>query len=57
MTKNINIDDISHLSDPEQAEIIADKFSSIQNEYDQLKTEDINIPDFQEKDVPKFQPS
>ena len=57
MSKNINIEDISHLPDQEQAELIADKFSSIQNEYDPLKTEDINIPDFQEKDVPKFQPS
>ena len=52
MSQQINIDEISHLPDQEQAEIIADKFSSIQNEYEQLKTDEINVPDYSENDVP-----
>ena len=35
------VDEISHLSDQAQAEIIASKFASIPNEYDSLKSEDI----------------
>ena len=31
--QSVNVDEISHLTDQEQAEIIADKFSSIQNEF------------------------
>ena len=50
-------DEISHLPDQEQAEIIAAKFSSIQNEYQHLKTEDISVPQFSEKDIPQFHPS
>ena len=53
----MNIDEISHLPDQEQAEIIADKFSSIPNEYQPLKTEDISIPNYSEKDIPQFEPS
>ena len=48
------IDEINHLSDQEQAEIIADKFASIQNEFQSLKEDDINIPCFTEEDVPQF---
>ena len=51
------IDDISHLSNQEQSEIIADKFASIQNEYDALQTDDIIVPPFTQKQIPKFQPS
>jgi hypothetical protein len=53
----INIDEISHLPDQEQAEIIAEKFSSIQNQYDPLKKEDIDIPKCSEKDIPQFHPA
>ena len=51
------IDEINHLSDKEQAEIIADKFASIQNEYQSLKEDDINIPCFTEEDIPQFHPA
>ena len=51
------IDEINHLSDQEQAEIIADKFASIQNEFQSLKEDDINIPCFSEEDVPQFHSS
>ena len=57
MAQQLNIDEISHLPDQEQAEIIADKFSSIQNEYEELKAEDISIPEFSENDVPQFLPA
>ena len=53
----INIDEISHLPDQEQAEIIANKFSSIQNEYEPIKTGDIDVPPFSKDDIPQFQPS
>ena len=38
----LNIEEISHLTDQERAEIIAEKCSSIQNEYQPLKNEDIS---------------
>ena len=52
-----NVDDISHLPDQQQAEIIAEKFASIQNEYEALNTEDISVPHFEDKDIPQFHPS
>ena len=57
MSEKINIDEISHLSDQQQAEIIAEKFSSIQNEYEPIKSENINIPPFTQDDIPQFHPS
>ena len=48
---------MSHLPDQEQAEIIANKFSSIQNEYEPIKTGDIDVPPFSKDDIPQFQPS
>ena len=53
----VNIDEISHLPDQEQAEIIAAKFSSIQNEYDPIRREDIYVPPFAEEEIPQFKPS
>ena len=52
----INIDEISNLTDQEQAEKIADQFSSIPNQYEALKKEDIIVPPFSEEDVPQFHP-
>ena len=51
------VSEINHLPDQQQAEIIATKFASIQNEYDPLITEDINIPHFEESDIPYFHPA
>ena len=53
----VNIAEISHLPDQEQAEIIAAKFSSIQNEYDPIRREDIYVPPFAEEEIPQFKPS
>ena len=55
--EQINIEEINHLSDQEQAEIIAEKFSSIPNLYESLKSEDISIPPFSAKDIPQFHPA
>ena len=52
-----NVDDISHLPDQQQAEIIAEKFASIQNEYQPLNSEDISVPTFEEREIPRFHPS
>ena len=51
-TQQTNVDQISHLSDQEQAEVIADKFCSIQNGYEALQKEDITIHHFVESEVP-----
>ena len=51
------VDEISHLSDQQQAEAISEKFASIPNLYQPLKTEDINVPHFEEKEIPQFHPS
>ena len=38
------VDEISHLSDQEPEEIIAQKFTTIPNECQELKVEDIEFP-------------
>ena len=56
-TEQTMVDEISHLSDQQQAELIAERFASIQNEYQSLKNEDIDVPHFEENEVPQFHPS
>ena len=56
-SEQINVDQINHLSDQQQAELIAETFSSIQNEYDEIRKDDINIPPYSENDIPQFHPS
>ena len=51
-----NVEEISQLTDQQQAEKIAHQFASIQNEYKPLKTEDISVPPFVESDIPQFHP-
>ena len=51
-TDQIVVDQISHLSDKEQAESIADHISSISQEYDHLQTKDIEIPSFLKNSTP-----
>ena len=55
--ERIEIEEIRHLNDQEQAEVIADKFTSIPNEYEELKDDDICIPKFSTEDIPQFEPS
>ena len=51
------VQEISHLSDQEQAEVIAEQFARIQNEYKPLEKYDISVPPFTTQDVPVFQPA
>ena len=51
------IEEINHQSDEEQAESIAEFFSSVPNEYEALKKEDIEIPHFSRAEIPQFLPS
>ena len=53
----VNVDEINHLTDLEQAEVIAEKFTSVKNMYEKLKVEDIEVPDFKAEDIPQFGPS
>ena len=55
--QNVIIEEINHLSDEKQAEKIADFFSSIPNEYEALKDQDIDIPEFKKDEIPQFQPN
>ena len=50
------VESIKHLSEQEQAEKIADKFSKVSQEYEALKTEDIKVPHFDPSTVPCFTP-
>ena len=52
----VQVDEISHLSDKEQAEAIADSFSAISNEYEPVNKDAINIPPFQNSDIPQLKP-
>ena len=51
------VQEINHLSDQEQAEVIAEQFARIQNEYKPLEKDDISVPPFTTQDVPVFQPA
>ena len=50
----IVVESLKDLPASEQAELIADKFAEVANEYDKLKKEDINVPDFCQEEIPQF---
>ena len=50
------VDSIKHLTDKQQAEVIADKFAKVSQEYSPLKTEEIKVPEFPESAIPAFHP-
>ena len=52
----VNIDEISHLDDENQAEKIADHFTFIPNQFSEISRDDISVPPFTSKDVPQFRP-
>jgi hypothetical protein len=52
--EEIQVENIQDLPVPEQAELIADKFAQVSQEYEKLKTEDIEIPSFCVDDIPQF---
>ena len=53
-TENIVVDEIKDFTDLEQAELIADEFSKVANEYEFLKEDDIEIPKFSYDEIPQF---
>ena len=55
--EKVIIAEIFEKTDQEQAEAIAEYFSSIPNEYDAIKNDDIEVPHFSEKQVVQFHPS
>ena len=52
--EEIIVESIKDLSASEQAELIADKFSEVANEYEILKTEDVAVPEFCDEAIPQF---
>ena len=52
-----SVQEINHLTDQEQVEIIAEKFAKIQNEYEPLKKDDITVPAFDDNEIPQFSPA
>ena len=50
--QEVVVENINHLTKEIQAEIIADSFAKISQEYEELKTTDIEIPFFRSEDVP-----
>ena len=50
--QDIVVEEINHLSKEVQAEMIADSFASISQEYKELETKDIKFPPFNKEDIP-----
>ena len=50
--QEIVVEEINHLSKEVQAEMIADSFASISQEYNELETKDIKFPPFNKEDIP-----
>ena len=55
--EKIEVDDIKHLSDQQQAEVISQKFAQIANEYEPLNRDKIQIPTFTKEDIPNISES
>ena len=51
-TEPVIVEEISHLPDIEQAEKIADHISAVSQEFEPLKTEDIEVPEFDISSTP-----
>ena len=52
-----NVEEIRHLPDQQQAELIANQFAKIQNGYSPLKNDDVSVPYFKESEIPQFSPA
>ena len=50
--QELSVEEICHLSKEDQAEKIADSFSSISQEYDKVNPVSIKIPPFKQEDIP-----
>ena len=54
---HLKVDEICHLSEKQQAEVIAESFSSISQQYQPIKTNEINMPHLSSNSVPVFRPT
>ena len=52
-TEDPIVEDIKHISDPDQAALIVEKFAKVGNLFDALKSGDIITQEFDEKDIPQ----
>ena len=50
----IIVEEIMHLSDQDQANVIAERMAQISQEFEPLKECDIKVPDFDTTDIPQF---
>ena len=53
-SENVIVHEINHLSDKDQAQKVADHFTQIPNEYEQIQKEDIDISPIKNEDIPQF---
>ena len=53
-SEEIVVEDIKDLPNKAQAELIANKFAAVSQEYDRLNSEDINVPNFSESEIPEI---
>ena len=51
------VEEISNLPDQDQADVIANHFAKIQNEYSPLIDNDISFPTFEKSGIPKLSPA
>ena len=56
-SEKLLVDQINHLTDQEQCDLIADEFTKIPNQYSPLHRKDIVIPPFLSSQVPQFKSS
>ena len=53
LSDEVVVEEIKDVTPKEQAELIANKFAEVSQEYDRIKSEDIDIPEFSEEEIPK----
>jgi hypothetical protein len=54
-SEQVIVESICHLSDKDQVEIIADSFSKVSNQYDEINPEEICLKYEKTKTTPKFE--
>ena len=54
-SEEIIVESLKHLSNKEQAEIIADRFSQVSQEYEKLEDGDVEIPEFDVSQIPQVE--
>ena len=51
-SEKVNVEEINHLSDSQQAEVIAEKFAFIQNQFEPINPAGLKIPHYSHKIFP-----